>query len=122
MNPLALLDLILADWASPRVRRLVHALVLAGVALLTIVLSVDGDWKAALLAAATAVYAAANKANTPSTALVDADAPDADGLDATDEAKSYEDLGGLPYDGARVRGIYADDEMTYGRDDEGHLY
>lgn len=64
MNPLSLLDSILADWASPRVRRLIHGLVLLAVVLLGIWLAAEGDWKKALAALAAAVYAGANHANT----------------------------------------------------------
>jgi hypothetical protein len=69
MNPLDLLDSILIDWASPRVRRLIHTLLLLGTALLTIWLSVDGDWKQALIALVAVLYTASNRSNTPAVTL-----------------------------------------------------
>lgn len=64
LNPLALLDVVLADWASDRVRRLVHGVVLLAMFLVTVWLGVEGDWKEALLTLAAAIYAGANRANT----------------------------------------------------------
>lgn len=65
MNPLTIIDLILTDWASPRVRRTVHLLIVLVVALAAIWMAAEGDWWKALGALAVAVYAEANKANTP---------------------------------------------------------
>lgn len=64
MNPMTYLDSILSDYASPKVRRLIHSILLLAVAIVTIVLAAEGDWKKALLALAAAVYASANRANT----------------------------------------------------------
>lgn len=64
MNPITILDGILADYASARVRRLIHSLILLTVAVVTIWLAADKDWQEALIALAVTVYAAANKANT----------------------------------------------------------
>ena len=47
-NPLHVLDLILADWASPKVRRLIHNLIALGVSLVGIWLAANGDWLVAL--------------------------------------------------------------------------
>ena len=65
LNPLALLDSILADWASPRVRRLVHGVLLLLVVILSLWLAAGGDWLAFAGALAAAVYAGSNHANTP---------------------------------------------------------
>jgi len=65
MNPMTYLDAILSDYATPKVRRLVHSILLLTAVLVTIVLSVDGDWKKALIAFAATIYAGANHANTP---------------------------------------------------------
>lgn len=65
LNPLALLDSLLEDWASPRVRRLVHALLALALLVVTTVLAAGGDWKVALGTLAVTIYAAMNKANTP---------------------------------------------------------
>lgn len=69
MNPLDALDAILIDWVSPRVRRLIHSLLLFAAAVLTIVLSVDGDWEQALIALVAVFYTASNRSNTPATTL-----------------------------------------------------
>ncbi len=63
-NPLEILDRILQDWASPRVRRLVHGLLSLAAVVGAIILAADGDWVIAALALIAAVYPAANKANT----------------------------------------------------------
>lgn len=92
LNPLTILDSLLGDWATPKVRRLIHGLVLLAVAVAGIWLAANGDWTEFIVAIVAAVYAAANKANTPATDLADAgdDEPDVeDGL-------SYEEAGGLP--------------------------
>lgn len=64
MNPLTLLDKILEDWASERVRRLVHGLLVLAAVIVTIVLAAGGDWREALAALVAAIYAGANHANT----------------------------------------------------------
>lgn len=92
MNPITILDQLLADYASPRVRRLIHSLVLLGVALYTVFEAAGRDWKQAGIALAVALYAAANKANTPATAL------DPAGHDTQPEDdQSYEEAGGLSF-------------------------
>lgn len=63
------LDSLLADWVSPRVRRLVHALLSLALLVVTAVLAANGDWKIALISLAGTFYAAMNKANTPATDL-----------------------------------------------------
>lgn len=67
LNLIALLDSLLEDWASPKVRRLIHALLALALFVITAVLAAGGDWKAALGTLAVTVYAAMNKANTPPT-------------------------------------------------------
>jgi len=89
MNLINSLDKILSDWTSPRVRRLVHALLALGLLVLTVWQAADGDWKIALASLAATLYAAANKANTPATPLTDA------GVDDTvDDGLTYEEAGG----------------------------
>lgn len=88
MNPINILDSILADYASPKVRRLVHSVLLLGLVIAIAVLSFDGDWLAALTASAAAVYAALNRANTPAAPL---DQPE------PDDGSSYEEAGGQPF-------------------------
>lgn len=65
MNPITIIDQVLADWASPRVRRLVHALILLAGIVGTTVLAANGDWKVAALTLLGGLYAAGNHANTP---------------------------------------------------------
>lgn len=65
MNPLTIIDGILADWASPRVRRLVHALILLAGLVGSAWLAADGDWKAAAAALIAGLYGGANHANVP---------------------------------------------------------
>lgn len=96
MNPITvlnnLLDTLLGDWASPRVRRLVHALIAAVLVVVSAVLAADGDWQAALISLAVTVYAAMNKANTPATALDEA------GEDSeVDDGLTYEEAGGQDF-------------------------
>lgn len=64
LNPFNLLDSILEDYASPRLRRLIHTLILLVVAVVAIWLAAEGDWKKFLVALGATFYAAANKANT----------------------------------------------------------
>ena len=65
LNPLVLLDILLADWVSPKVRRGLHNLILFVVAIVAIWLAADGDWWQFLVALVGALYAASNRANTP---------------------------------------------------------
>lgn len=65
LNPLALLDSVLTDWTSARVRRLIHAIVLLLLFLAGLWLTAQGNWKEALGALVAAGYAASNHSNTP---------------------------------------------------------
>lgn len=65
MNPIKILDQILTDYASPKVRRVVHALVALAVSLLGIYLAAEGDWAKAGAAVLALLYAEANRVNTP---------------------------------------------------------
>lgn len=95
MNPLDLLDSILSDWVSPRVRRLLHTLILIGAALASIWLASDGDWKDFTIAVVSVLYAASNRANTPAIP----EGLDEHGLDVPkDDNLSYEEAGGNPYE------------------------
>jgi hypothetical protein len=67
LNPFTLLDSLLADYASPRVRRGIHTLILATLAVVALWMAAEGDWKKFLTALGVAFYAAANKANTQPT-------------------------------------------------------
>lgn len=92
MNPLNTLDSILSDWASPRVRRLVHALLALGLLVVAAYFAADKDWAVAIPALLATVYAAVNKANTPATTLEDS------GVDTTvDDGLTYEEAGGAPF-------------------------
>lgn len=92
INPLALLDQILDDWASPRTRRLLHALLGLVIFVASAALAVDGNWQEAVVGVLLALYAAANKANTPATALTPAG-----GDTEPDDGLSYEQAGGAIY-------------------------
>lgn len=65
MNPLIYLDSLLQDWASPKVRRVIHSLVLLLLGLFALWQTFDGNWEAVVGALAAAVYAESNRANTP---------------------------------------------------------
>lgn len=65
MNPFHLIDSILEDYAGPKVRRTIHAVLALALVLFTIWQAAGGDWKEAIAALAVALYAGANKANTP---------------------------------------------------------
>lgn len=92
MNPITTLDSILSDWASPRARRLVHALIALVLLIVTAYFAAGGDWAVAVPALLATVYAAMNKANTPATALTTA------GVDDTvDDGLTYEQAGGAPF-------------------------
>lgn len=65
MNPLHLIDDLLADYLSARARRTVHTLLLLAALVATVWLAADGDWKEALVTLAASLYAGANRANTP---------------------------------------------------------
>lgn len=64
MNPLHVLDRLMEDYASPKVRRTVHSLLLLVAFGVTTYLAFEGDWRQAALAAAAAIYTWANRANT----------------------------------------------------------
>lgn len=73
MNPMTYLDAILSDYATPKVRRLVHSVLLLSVVVATIILAADGDWTKALISLAAAIYAGANHANTPANGASEGD-------------------------------------------------
>lgn len=89
LNPFDLLDRLLNDYASPKARRTLHTIILLAVALVGIWLAAEGDWREAGLALLAALYAGANKANTPEVSHADVDEDD-DGL-------TYEEAGGQTY-------------------------
>ena len=64
LNPLSLLDNLLADWASPKVRRLVHGLLLLVASVASIYLAVEGDWRKFIVALIATLYVGSNRANT----------------------------------------------------------
>lgn len=64
INPFDLLDNVLEDYASPKTRRLLHALLSLAVALVGVWLAANGDWKQFAIALGALVYTYANKANT----------------------------------------------------------
>lgn len=64
MNILHLLDALLIDWASPRIRRTIHTALLLVASIVAVWLAVGGDWKEAAIAIATAFYTASNRSNT----------------------------------------------------------
>lgn len=86
-NPIAMLDSLLADYASPRTRRLIHFMIAMTMLIVSALLVAEGDWKKALLSLAATLYAAVNKANTGT---------EPDDLDA-DDGLSYEEAGGQPF-------------------------
>ena len=91
MNPFTILDSLLADYASPRVRRLIHGLIALACTGVTIWLGAEGDWRLALLTLAAALDAGANKANTSASDL----SGPFEGIFVGDD--SYEQAGGNPY-------------------------
>lgn len=91
LNPIALIDDLLTDWASPRIRRAVHTLITLLLALVAIWFAVDGDWVQFAIALGGMVYTEANRTNTPATDLLDADEIE------PDDGESYEDADGEPY-------------------------
>jgi hypothetical protein len=85
-NPFSLLDGLLTEWTTPRVRRLIHTLLLIAAIVITIVLAAGGDWVAALGALFLSFYTGSNRANT--TPNEDALPPLGDDALADDEAVS----------------------------------
>lgn len=107
-NPLVLLDLLLGDLVSPRIRRILHGVVLLVLSVAGIWLAAGGDWQEAVAAFLVAAYAAQNKANTPATDLAEPGDDEPDEVDPEDDL-TYEDLGGLPFGaGADESGLYGD--------------
>lgn len=92
MNPLTLLDSLLADWASPRVRRLVHGLLTIAAMVVTAYFAAEQDWSKAIAALVAMFYTEANRANTPATPLTSPD-----DIDETDDGLTYEEAGGGSY-------------------------
>lgn len=84
LNPLHLLDTLLHDYASPRVRRGIHTGILLVLSLFAIWQGVDGDWRQFIAALGVLLYAGANRANT---------APPEDVSGNLDEDEVYEDEG-----------------------------
>lgn len=81
VNPLTLLDVLLAEYASPKARRIIHGVILLALSLVTLWLAVEGDWKEFAISLAAAVYAAANRANTGTAA----DEEDSEDIEYPDE-------------------------------------
>lgn len=111
LNPLTLLDSILAEYLSPRARRAVHSLLLLVGLVVTVWLAVEKDWTEAIIALVGALYAGANRANTPAEPTVSevADALDAAGVEAevrlsTAGGEVYSDVADYDYDPE----VYAD--------------
>lgn len=92
MNPLDILDAILADWVSPRARRLIHSLLLLAAVVTAGWLASDGDWGEALIAAVAAFYAASNRSNTQPNLK-----PAGFDFDDPDDDLTYEQAGGQPF-------------------------
>lgn len=90
-NPLHLLDAVLAEWASPKVRRTVHSILLLATAVLSIWLAVEQDWEAFLPALVATLYVGSNRANTPP---ADADEYDWSDGDESDEPDSDAEVSG----------------------------
>ena len=68
-NPFDLLDRLLEDYLSPKARRTLHTVLLLVAVAVTSVLTFEGNWQEALIAAAAAIYSWANRANTGVTTL-----------------------------------------------------
>lgn len=64
MNPFAVLDGLLADYASPKVRRTLHSLLVLAAIGASIFLAAEKDWEVAVGTLVAALYAWANRANT----------------------------------------------------------
>lgn len=94
LNPLTLLDILLADLVNAKWRRVIHNLVLLAVAVVAIWLAADQDWWQAVLAVAGAIYAASNRANTPDEAsgndLYDENGDDEDEVPETGTYGDYQ--------------------------------
>lgn len=92
LNPIALINQILGDYASPKVRRLIHSLILLVAFVVTLWQASDGDWKKALGAGLLALYGAANQANTiPGLHNAGHDDPE------DEDDLTYEQAGGNPF-------------------------
>lgn len=63
-NPIKIIDAILADWTSPRVRRTLHGLLSLALIALAVWFGVEQDWREFVLAALAALYTESNRANT----------------------------------------------------------
>lgn len=103
-NPFALLDGLLADWVSPKVRRIIHTILFLIATVITIVLAAGGDWREALLTLFVAFYTGANRANTlPSEDDYDTDEgyihDPQNELDAEDELDGADEGGDPALDG-----------------------
>lgn len=64
LNPLHLIDSILEDWVSARVRRTFHSVLLLAAIVVGIYFAFEGNWQEVIGALVAAVYAGSNRANT----------------------------------------------------------
>lgn len=102
MSPFALLDALLTEWASPKVRRTLHALLSLGLVVGTIWIAAEGDWKVALGTLVAALYAEANRVNTPD--------PD------EDDDPSDDDEEDVVFDGTEFDGLHGGPGVSGNRD------
>lgn len=63
-NPFAIVDSVLEDWVSPRVRRTLHSLILIASILGALWVASEGNWGAFAGTLVAAFYAGSNRANT----------------------------------------------------------
>ena len=89
MSPFALIDALLTEWASPKVRRSIHALLSLALIVATVWVAAEGNWEVALGTLIATLYTEANRVNTPD--------PDED--DDPSDAEEDAEFDGTEFDG-----------------------
>lgn len=102
MSPLALIDALLTEWASPKVRRTLHALLSLALLVGTVWLAAGGDWTVALGTLVATLYTEANRVNTPD--------PDEDDDPSDDDEEDVE------FDGTEFDGLHGGPGVSGNRD------
>lgn len=102
MSPLTLIDALLTEWASPKVRRSIHALLSLALIVATVWVAAEGNWEVALGTLIATLYTEANRVNTPE--------PDEDDDPSVDDEEDVE------FEGTEFDGLHGGPGVSGNRD------